>query len=167
MPNNNAGTTGQILQSQGAAAAPIWSNPSRTYSVTGTTDATCTSATWVLCPQMTYIFTPMKNTVNLAFSASGYGYTNSMAYVAFRARVNATVIKGTMEKIQSYFDDGWNSYTITTWSASLILPVTVNPGVPNTIDVQWMRDGVLGTYDAVNNCATSANNCHRSLLIIE
>ena len=167
MPNNDPGTSGQILQSQGAGIAPIWTNPVKTYSVTGTTDALCSSGSWVSCPQMTYTFTPSKSTVNILFSAAGYGYTNSLAYVAFRVRVNGTVIRGTNEKIQSLYDDGFTTYSITTWSASLILPVSVNIGAANTIDVQWMRGGTYGTTNAVNYCSSQPNNCHRTLMIIE
>lgn len=134
------------------------------YSATGTTDATVTTTAWTAMPQMSITYTPTKSTGYVFFSASGYGWTNSMSYLACRLRVGGVVQKGTTEKIQNYDDV---TGTITTWSLSLIYPISVTIGSPVTVDIQWMRDGISGTYHPVNNVATAPNECHRTIVIME
>ena len=74
MPNNNAGLSGQLLKSQGAGIAPVWSySETIIRSVTGTTDASILTTTWTDMPQMTLTFTPVKSRVYISFTCSGYG----------------------------------------------------------------------------------------------
>ena len=49
-------------------------------------------------------FTATQTEALVTLTSSGFGYTNSMAYIAMRVMNGATSIGGTMNKIQSYDD---------------------------------------------------------------
>jgi hypothetical protein len=124
---------------------------------------TVNSGTWTNITGMSFTFTAQNTSALIVFSASGYGFTNSMAYVQFRIRSNAVVVGSTMEKIQNY--DDWTG-TITTWSCSytrLLTGLTV--GANYTIDVQGRRDGILGTYNAIIDPSVDGN--HMSLSVVQ
>jgi hypothetical protein len=112
---------------------------------------------------MSFTFTAQNTSALIIFSASGYGYTNSMSYVQFRIRSNAVVIGSTNEKIQNY--DDWTG-TVTPWSCSFTRLLTgLTVGTNYTIDVQGRRDGILGVYDAIIN--PSLDGQHMSLSVVQ
>ncbi|MCS7027345.1 MAG: hypothetical protein NZ519_01145 [Bacteroidia bacterium] len=167
MPGGNAGTTGQILVSQGAGVAPIWSTVAgsqiTSVSLSGYREGTTT--TWSTVTGMTLTFTARATSAYVMFSASGYGYTNSMSYVQFRVfnvTTNTSVVE-TNEKIQSY--DNFTG-TVTTWSCSanrLLTGLTV--GTNYTLRVDWLRNGILGTYNPVVDTAQPGH--HMTLSVIQ
>jgi hypothetical protein len=48
----------------------------------------------------------------------------------------------------------------------LVIPVTVNANVSNTVTIQWRRDG-LSPNTVYNNAGTMQDWSHRTLLIME
>jgi len=167
MPAGMPGTTGQILISQGAGVAPIWGSVAGNQIVSTSLSGsrTVSTTTWAAVTGMTVTFTARSTSAYVMFSASGYGYTNSMAYVQFRVFnvTSGTSVVQTQEKIQSY--DDWTG-TITTWSCSanaLITGLTI--GTTYTLRVDGQRNGILGTYDAVIN--TAQNGHHMTLSVIQ
>ena len=121
-----------------------------------------TSATWQNAP-VSLSFTAESTSAVVMFSASGFGYTNSMSYVQFRVLNNGAVIGSTHEKIQNY--DDWTG-TITPWSTSytrLLTGLTI--GANYTITVQAQRDGILGNYNAIIN--TGLEGQHMTVTVIQ
>jgi hypothetical protein len=121
-----------------------------------------TSAIWQNAP-VSLSFTAESTSAVVMFSASGFGYTNSMSYVQFRILNNGAVIGSTHEKIQNY--DDWTG-TITPWSTSytrLLTGLTI--GANYTITVQAQRDGILGNYNAIIN--TGFEGQHMTVTVIQ
>lgn len=155
MPNNLPGTTGQILISQGAGVAPIWGSVAgnQVVSTSLSGSRTINTAAWAAVTGMTVTFTARSTSAFVMFSASGYGYTNSMSFVQFRVFnvTTATSVVQTNEKVQNY--DTFTG-TITPWSCSgnaLITGLTI--GTTYTLRVDGQRNGILGTYDAIVDTA--------------
>src|SRR6185503_8697317 len=95
----------------------------------------------------------------VVFSASGYAYTNSMAYVQFRVLNNAASIGGTNITMQDYDDV---TGTVTPWSCTFTRLITgLSVGSSYTLQVQGKRDGILGTYNAITD--PSLDGHHMSL----
>jgi hypothetical protein len=130
--------------------------------VTGTTDLSINTNGWNTFQTLT--FTPSTNTVYVYFSAAGHSSpaTASLVYVDFRCLVNGTPTRGTT----SLTSNNNGSTSVTSYSASLILPITVNPNVPNTVTIQWRRDGINPNI-VFNNVVSTADWSHRTLLITE
>lgn len=166
MPNNLPGTTGQILISQGAGVAPIWGtvagNQIVSTSLSGFREGTTT--TWSAVTGMTVTFTARSTSAFVMFSASGYGYTNSMSYVQFRVFnvTTGTSVVQTQEKIQNY--DTFTG-TVTPWSCSanaLLTGLTI--GTSYTLRVDWQRNGILGTYNPVVDTAQPGHHMNLSVI---
>jgi len=118
-------------------------------------------------PGMIHTFTATKTTAFIQLTASGYGYTQSMAYVALRVynQTNAASLGGTMTKIQS-FDDVTG--TITTWSCAWSKQITaLIPGNTYSLQVQGYVDGIAGTFDALIDAATTPDTDHLTLSVIQ
>lgn len=167
MPNNLPGTTGQILISQGAGVAPIWGSVAgnQVVSTSLAGSRTVNTAAWSAVAGMTVTFTARSTSALVMFSASGYGYTNSMSYVQFRVFnvTTGTNVVQTHEKIQNY--DNFTG-TITPWSCSantLITGLTI--GTNYTLRVDGQRNGIYGTYDAVIDTAQPGH--HMNLTVIQ
>lgn len=166
MPNNLPGTTGQILISQGAGVAPIWGtvagNQIVSTSLSGLRDITTT--TWSAVTGMTVTFTARSTSAFVMFSASGYGYTNSMSYVQFRVFnvTTGTSVVETNEKIQNYDDFRG---TITPWSCSAnVLLTGLTIGTAYTLRVDGQRNGIYGTYDARIDTAQPGHHMNLSVI---
>jgi len=124
-----------------------------------------TSAAYANVPGMSVTFTATKTTALISFTASGLGYTNSMSNVFFRVLNGATSVGGTMSKIQSYDDF---TGTITTWSVAYSRNVTgLVVGNTYTFQVQAMRNGIYGIYDAVIQAGTQPDQSHMTLSVIQ
>ncbi len=114
---------------------------------------------------MSLTFVAKKSTVLVTVTASGHGYTNSMAFVSLRVWnvTSNSLIGGCSNKIQAYDD---MSGTITVWNTSYSKLVTgLTPGNTYTFKVQGARDGVLGTYDAVIEPVTYPDDEHLTLSV--
>jgi hypothetical protein len=124
---------------------------------------TVNTAAWANVPGMTFSFTAQTTSALVVFSASGYGFTNSMAFVQFRIRNGATTLGTTQTKIQSYDDV---TGTVTPWSCSYTRYITgLTVGTSYTLSVQGQRNGILGTYDAVINPALDGH--HMSISVVQ
>ncbi len=128
-----------------------------------TSSVTINTATWVNVPGMSLTFTAQNSSALILFTASGYGYTNSMAYVQFRILNNGSPIGSTNTKIQSY--DDWTG-TVTPWSCSFSRVITgLIPGNTYTLTVQGQRGGILGMYDAIID--PSLDGHHMALNVVQ
>jgi len=124
---------------------------------------TVNTAAWANVAGMSFTFTAQTTTAIVMFSASGYGYTNSMAYVQYRVMNGGSPLGSTQTKIQSY-DNATG--TITPWSCTYTRYVTgLIVGNNYTFSVQSQRGGILGAYDALVNPALDGH--HMSLSVIQ
>ncbi|MBL4667756.1 MAG: collagen-like protein, partial [Flavobacteriales bacterium] len=160
-----AGPTGAT----GAVGATGPTGPAGTNGVTSMNGATLggvymiSSATWVTVPGVSITFTAQTTTAFVVLSASGWGFTNAMAFVQFRVRNGASTIGSTNSKIQSYDDV---TGTITPWSCTYSRVVTgLTVGNSYTFTVQAQRGGIFGTLDA--QIDTSQDGHHLSLSVIQ
>ncbi len=159
-----AGTNGQVLTQTGGG--PAWQNGgANVASVSLATDYTVTTTAFTNVTGMSLTFTASKTSALIVFSASGFAYTNSMAYVQFRIMNGATALGGTQSMTQSYDDV---TGTITPWSCSFSKNITgLVPGTSYTYTVQALRNGILGTYDTVIQAASTPNGHHMTLSTIQ
>ena len=155
-PQGPTGATGAT-----GPQGPVGPSPVK-WAITGTTDVSINSATWANF--LTLTFTPTTTTVYLIFSAGGHSLpgTTNHTYVDFRSVVNGVPNRGTT----SLTSNNNGSQVTTSYSASLVIPVTVNANVSNTVTIQWRRDG-LSPNTVYNNAGTMQDWSHRTLLIME
>lgn len=112
-------------------------------------------------------FTATKSTALVELTASGYGYTNSMSYVGLRVFnvTTGTSVGGTIEKIQNYDD---MSGTVTTWSCSFSKLISgLTAGSSYTLKVQGGVSGIMGTPNAVIDAASTPDQDHLTLNVIQ
>lgn len=116
-------------------------------SVSMTGDNILTATTWASIPGLTInSYSPTNNTVFLSFTIGGFGYTFSNSFVEFRILVNGVPVGGTTEKVSVYSSpDGWDYYSITTWSAAYSKKVNVIAGANNSFVVQYRNSAIFGT----------------------
>jgi hypothetical protein len=167
-PQGPAGATG-AAGTPGAVGAAGPQGPAGVNGVTNmngvtlTTSRTINTAAWTAVAGMSFTFTATTTSAIVMFSASGYGYTNSMAFVQFRIRNGATVLGSTQTKIQSYDDV---TGTITPWSCTYTRYITgLTVGAVYTIAVDGQRGGIFGTYDAIVDPTASGH--HMSVSVIQ
>jgi hypothetical protein len=159
------GTNGQVLTQ--TVGGPAWQNAGalNVSSTSLTTDYTVTSAGWTNVAPMSVTFTATKTTALLIFSASGFAYTNSMAFVQFRVRNGATSLGGTNTLTQNYDDV---TGTVTPWSCTFTKNISgLTVGNSYTFQLQAQRNGILGTYDTVIQAATNPDTHHMTLTVIQ
>jgi hypothetical protein len=160
-----AGVNGQVLTQ--TAAGPVF-QPGGAVNVTSVSlaaDYTVTTAAWTNVTGINVTFTATKTSALVMFSASGFAYTNSMAFVQFRVRDGATTLGGTNTLTQNYDDV---TGTVTPWSCTFTKNITgLTVGTSYTYRVQAQRNGILGTYDTVIQAATSPDSHHLSLTVLQ
>jgi len=149
MPNGNAGSSGQLLVSQGSATPPAWQSISslpfygnNMSSVKLTTYAT-NNNTSAWTDLLTLNVTPVHNTIYIFASLGTRLEDNSgnaqfgQASVKARILVNSVEVARTASVITDFDYDGGN-WVITSGSVSFSgIPVSVTPGVNTTIKLQW------------------------------
>lgn len=160
-----AGATG-VTGATGSTGATGPTGPGNVfkYSVVGTTDATvaagAAAGAFTLMPQMTITFTPVNSSVLMHFTAAGTYTTTAYANhsVWFEVRVNGVSIR----EWDTQCGTQWNL-----WDIGVSTPLTVNPGVANTIEIRWaaVRAGVTST--TINNLCTSGTYFNRELMILD
>jgi hypothetical protein len=160
-----AGVNGQVL-TQTAAGPVFQSGGALTVSSASLgVDYIVNTAAWTNVTGITVTFTATRTNALVMFSASGFAYTNSMAFVQFRVRDGATTLGGTNTLMQNYDDV---TGTVTPWSCTFTKNITgLTVGNSYTYRVQAQRNGILGTYDAVIQAATSADSHHMSLIVLQ
>lgn len=116
-------------------------------------------------------FTPTKSKVIVMFSASGDIFGSGLflipqQYVAFRCKVNGVAVGGTIT-----LGTDWGTDAIlglpqaeTAWNSNLMLPVTVNPNIVNTVTIEWATGGI-NPITARCNVASMPDYFHRTLII--
>jgi hypothetical protein len=143
----------------------ILSSANNPVSVSLNTDYTVNTAAFTTVTGMSVTFVATKSTALVQFSSSGFAFTNSMAWVAFRIFNNTTSasVGGTNTHMQNY--DNANG-TVTPWSCSFSKNLTgLTPGTSYTLIVQGQRGGILGTLNAVINASTVPDNHHMTLTV--
>ncbi len=147
MPNGNAGSSGQLLVSQGSATPPAWQSISslpfygnNMSSVKLTTYAT-NNNTSAWTDLLTLNVTPVHNTIYIFASLGTRLEDNSgnaqygQAIVKARILVNSVEVARTASVITDYDDF---KGVVTSGSVSFSgIPVSVTPGVNTTIKLQW------------------------------
>ncbi|MBL4586127.1 MAG: collagen-like protein [Flavobacteriales bacterium] len=125
--------------------------------------ATIAAASFTNVAGMNFSFVSTGTEAFLSFSASGYGYTNSMSFVQFNIQSNNATVVQTNNKIQNYDDV---TGTITPWSCSasrLMTGLTI--GTSYTINVQGLVGGIDGVYDAIVDPSLPGH--HMSVTILQ
>lgn len=132
--NGSAGATGPT--------GPTGTGSGNVFSITGTTDISMNSTTYATA--LTLNFTPTKSNVLAMFTISGRSnpsaYPNQNVYA--RLLLNGTAIGGAASVGEDIDDYG---YIVTTWNITFSKPVSVTPNVPNTLTLEWKRDGNFTT----------------------
>jgi len=145
----NAGTSGQVLTSQGTGLAPKWQTPAAggTPSVTSKihtkflpalVSATVDNSSAPTVTLLNHTFTPINDTVILNFNASGWVTASTMATTPghpflFRMEVNGTTIKQVSAAPHRNTSSSADRGRLT---VSYSYPVQVNPGVSNTVVIR-------------------------------
>lgn len=115
-------------------------------SVSMTGDNNLPATSYTNLPGLTLTFTPTSGNVLVEFSASGIGSTGSpdgdVTMVEFRVMVNGVSAGGANEKVS--ITNSWDAFAITPWGLNFSKYVTVNPGVSNTITVQYRGSALYG-----------------------
>jgi|APLak6261661892_1056031.scaffolds.fasta_scaffold02089_2 hypothetical protein len=157
--NGATGATGSI-----GVTGPTGPGNVFKYSVIGTTDATvaanAAAGAFVLMPQMTLTFTPVNSSVFMHFTAAGT-YTagpRDNHTVWFEVRVNGVSVR----EWDTFTGIAWNL-----WDIGVSTPLTVNPGVPNTVEIRWTAQRAGVTNTTINNLITSGTYFNRSLMILD
>lgn len=145
-------------------------------SVKGTSDASVNSSTYADMPDMSITFTPNHSTVYVNFSASGFmdltGVFRPEGSMGLFRLINvtagSTVEAGFMTLVTDYNSDGFWETVGTGYNATLnMFPVTVTPGVPVTLKIEWARDGAFAPAALLNYVATVPDVSHRVLTIFD
>jgi hypothetical protein len=157
------GTNGQVLTQ--TAAGPAYQSSTNINSVSNTADLQISTAGMSNVAGMTLTFTATQTTALLMFSASGFAYGNSMAYVGFRIRNGATSLGGTTTNMQSYDDV---TGTLTLWSCTFTKMITgLTIGTAYTYTLQGQVNGILGTPNAAIYTASNPDTHHLTMSIIQ
>lgn len=134
-------------------------------------DLTFNNTTYTDVPGMTLTFTARKTSVMINLTASGFGTTNSMsiAFLRIYNNTSASVIGGTMEKVQSYYaPSGPTTYWITTWSSSYSKQLTgLTIGNTYSIKVQAYAQPVTGGGGATVQPVSVPDSNHMTLSVIQ
>lgn len=162
--NIAAGTNGQVLTQ--TAAGPAFQSAGLNINSTSLgADIQISSAAYANVPGMTVTFTATDTDAMLMFSASGFAFTNSMAYVQFRIRNGATTLGGTNTKMQSYDDV---TGTITSWSCAFTRRITgLVVGNTYTYTLQGQVAGILGTPNAAIFASSQSDAHHMTLSVLQ
>ncbi|HPQ08292.1 MAG TPA: hypothetical protein PK995_03620 [Bacteroidia bacterium] len=152
MPAGNAGTSGQILTSQGAGLPPTWQTPAsiplygnNAQSVKLTTMVNTTSTSWVNIPGMSITMTPQHNKVFI-FASVAARLTDNIGNAQFgQATMYIRVLVNGVEQaiskciLTDFDEDSWGGmYVVSGGSAAISgVPVNVTIGSPITVTLQW------------------------------
>ena len=109
---------------------------------------------------MTLTFTPISSTVFMYFTAAGtYSTTNFANHtVWFEVLVNGTSVK----EWDTTCGTAWNL-----WEIGVSSPLTVNAGVPNTVQIRWTAQRASAPSVTIYNSVTTATYFNRTLMILD
>jgi hypothetical protein len=153
MPNGSAGTSGQVLVSQGAGAAPIWQNPTsipmygnNAHSVSLNALVTNTDQiNWANIPGMSITFTPTHTSFYIFASLCARLADNSgmaqfgQALIQSRILVNGVEVAKAASIITDFDEDSWGGMYVLTSGSVAFSGIKVNStiGLPTTVVMQW------------------------------
>ncbi len=136
-------------------------------------DITTSSTSYVLMPGMSLTFTPTKSSIYILATASGSADVTrqSMGLVALRVRdiTNGPIIAGANTLANGTY---LNATTFALgvavgWNASFSKSYTVTPGVPITLQMEWLIQWSGGGTSPVYCNAATDYSAHRSLMVFE
>ncbi|MEW6773463.1 MAG: hypothetical protein AB1304_05635 [Bacteroidota bacterium] len=178
MPSGNAGTSGQILTSQGPGLPPVWQTPAsiplygnnaQSVKLTGMVNTTSTS--WVNMPGMSITMTPQHNKVFIFASVAARLTDNSgMAQYGLATMYIRILVNGVEQAISKCvltdYDDANGG--VTGGSAAISgVPVNVTIGSPITVQLQWYISPLVATNPWQLRCdPTLANIGDHAVLTI-
>ena len=173
MPNNLAGTTGQVLVSQGSGVAPIWQSPAsilKTYSSFSTRTRiplTGNSTTWTDVSGLTKTITTSGPAT---FIIMTYGSIEVISFVGnagceIKIQQNGVDIPNAFQTIDVVDGNGLN-HTIGLWSFQTV--VTVAAAGTYTFKVQAHKyDNNFDNFYAGGNTTAPASSQNQGALIIQ
>jgi hypothetical protein len=117
---------------------------------------------------MSITYTPQRSSANIHFSAAGThtGTYTAGQFVIFKVLVNGVTQNGKGSFASVGALDGWNGEAHNVWGSSFICTVPVNPGVSNTITIQWDFESLFGG-NVLYTVTTTQPGANRSLIITE
>lgn len=136
-------------------------------------DYNLVAVTTTILQGMTITFTPRHSIVYLTYSFSGAnnlaGANNSVGgWVTAQAYLNGTALQGTgtaSGPLKVYSAADATEYSAYGLSANMI-PVSVTPGVPLTIDIRYYANPSTGET-VYCNPTSNASFCHRNMTILD
>ncbi len=145
--NLDAGSTGQVLTSQGAGRAPIWANAGATVPssdkihflrLTGAPSVTVNTSSASSLTLLTHNFIPANDTVIFSFSAQGRISSTVVLSSQLHTYVFRVIVNGVnYQQVYCHLvHNGAASVTSAFLPTNFSFPVPVNPGSNNTITVQ-------------------------------
>ncbi len=143
MPNGNAGTTGQVLTSQGPGTPPIWTTlgaagaPQVYAGYTSASVTIPTSGTWteIIAP----ISVPLNSGQRVLIFASGNArcasFTSCYALANLRIEVNGSALPaGGATRLTSHYTTSGGTPTLLAWQQSWSISATYVPSSAGTYD---------------------------------
>ena len=134
------------------------------YTVLGTTDVTMSGISSTPIPEMTQTLTPNSTVVFAQFGISGHNAANACSERAiyFTLLVNGIPIKGFQTSMEDLF-----AVSRPIWGFSTTYPITVTPGVPVTISINWNADCGPIYNNVITPSPTGNLQAYRVLTIID
>jgi hypothetical protein len=165
-----------IVKSYAGAAQQV--NSREIYSVKGTTNASqYPTNTFIDFPEMTLTFTPKNSVVYVSFGASGDVEGSTVTNVSAGHNVGVRIVNvtagdriegGTISLSTDYAWYDYTHYIATGWNIGMnMFPVTVTPGIPNTIKLQWRSNSTGSNHRTFNDVSTVPSFHHRNLTIMD
>lgn len=170
MPNNNAGTTGQVLVSQGAGVAPVWQAAAsvlKAYSVFATR-TTINSTAWVDVSGLSQTITTTGPAI---FIITTYGSLEIISNTYYQSGAEIRILQNGVLvpnafQTHDWFDEASSTGTINHWSFQTL--VTVPAAGTYTFKVQAHK--YLSAFDnfyAGGNTTAPAGSQNQGAMIIQ
>lgn len=157
------GTNGEVIMQ--TTAGPTYQKPFNIHSTSLAADIEISSSTWTNVPGMTLTFTATQTDALLMFTASGFAYTDAIAYVEFRILNDVTSLGGTNTNMQN-FDN--KKGTTTLWSCSHTRRITgLTIGTNYTYTLQGQVGGILGIENAAIFPLSNPDTHHLTLSVMQ
>jgi len=136
---------------------------SQVYSVSLTNNTTLNNSNWNNVPGLVLTFTAKSDKAFVTFTASGYGFTNSMAYAEFRITTNNITQGGTSTTIQKYNANAQS----TVWNCAYTKMITgLTPGVSYNLRVQQRCFVTTGNGTILIEVSSYPDSDHATLSVI-
>jgi hypothetical protein len=169
MPNNLAGTTGQVLVSQGAGVAPVWqavSSVLKAYAVFSTRTV-INSATWTDIGGLSQTITTTGPAI---FIITTYGSLEIISSINYQAAAEIRILQNGVLvpnafQTHDWFDEPSSTGQINHWSFQTL--VTVPAAGTYTFKVQAHEYSNLDNFYAGGNTTAPAGSQNQGAMIIQ